>query len=268
MMNDKWKSAFDNIHAEDELKEHTKKYLSRKVYSRRRGYPPVYRKIAAAAITLFLIFFGGGSWLYMTPTAYISIDINPSLELGINRFDRIVSVKSYNEDGENLAESFHIRFKNYNDALEEILASSDIEGYLSQDAAMSLTVAGDNETQYSEIYDTVENCASSHENISCHSGDTGEMHEAHEAGVSFGKYRAYLKLKEIDPSVTLDDVRDLTMREIYNRIDAYSGNQKKAENDSETTSSEDSGTNSSDSYRHNEEHHGGGHHHDIYGTDE
>ena len=94
------------------------------------------------------------------------------------------------------------------------------------------------------------------------------MHEAHEAGVSFGKYRAYLKLKEIDPSVTLDDVRDLTMREIYNRIDAYSGNQKKAENDSETTSSEASGTNSSDSYRHNEEHHGGGHHHDIYGTDE
>ena len=31
----------------------------------------------------------------MTPTAYISIDINPSLELGINRFDRIVSVEGY-----------------------------------------------------------------------------------------------------------------------------------------------------------------------------
>lgn len=262
-MNNKWKTAFGNIHAEDELKEHTKKYLSRKVYSRKKIFHPVYKKFTVAAVSLLIVFFAGGSWLYMSPTAYISIDINPSLELGINRFDRIVSVKSYNEDGEDLAESFHIRFMDYNDALKEIIESTDIKEYLSQDAAMSLTVAGDDETQYSEIYNTVETCVSDHDNISCHSADTGEMHEAHDAGISFGKYRAYLILKELDPSITTDDIRNLTMKEIYDRIDAYSEDKKKTGNNTEKISSDSSLTNGSAGLRHDADtgHHGNSHHH-------
>ena len=65
-----------------------------------------------------------------------------------------------------LAESLDITFMNYSDALDEILSSGSIEDYLSGDALMSLTVAGDNATQYTEILDTVETCADSHENIS------------------------------------------------------------------------------------------------------
>lgn len=44
-----------------------------------------------------------------------------------------------------------VHLKNYSDALDEILSSQSIEDYLSGDALMSLTVAGDNETQYTEI---------------------------------------------------------------------------------------------------------------------
>ena len=104
MMNEKWKSAFDQIHAEEALKDHTKKYLSEKIYNRSSAPRPVFRRAAVLAAGLVLLCFIGGSWIFMTPTAYISIDINPSLELGINRFDRIVSVDGYNEDGDDLAE--------------------------------------------------------------------------------------------------------------------------------------------------------------------
>ena len=158
-MNEKWKSAFDQIHAEEALKDHTKEYLSEKIYNRRSASHPVFRRAAVLAAGLVLLFFIGGTWIFMTPTAYISIDINPSLELGINRFDRIVSVDGYNEDGDDLAESLNITFMDYSDALDEILSSQSIEDYLSGDALMSLTVAGDNETQYTEILDTVETCA-------------------------------------------------------------------------------------------------------------
>ena len=51
------------------------------------------------------------------------------------------------------------------------------------------------------------------------------MHEAHDAGVSFGKYRAYLILHDLDPSISLDDIRSMTMREIYDLIDSYDSNQ-------------------------------------------
>ena len=244
-MNDKWKAAFDQIHAEEALNVHTKEYLSEKIYSRKAAPRPVFRHAVSIAAGLVLLFFIGGSWIFMTPTAYISIDINPSLELGINRFDRIISVEGYNEDGDNLAESLNITFMNYNDALAEILSMRSIEDYLSGDALMSLTVAGDDETQYSEILDSVENCAAGHENIRCHSGDTEEMHEAHDAGVSFGKYRAYLILHDLAPSISLDDVRSLTMRELYDLIDSYedqgTGNAD-TESDGTESATETSGT--------------------------
>ena len=43
-----------------------------------------------------------GSRLYFEETAFVGIDVNPSIELGINRFDIVVSAKAYNEDGEAL----------------------------------------------------------------------------------------------------------------------------------------------------------------------
>ena len=49
--------------------------------------------------------------------------------------------------------------------------------------------------------------------------------DLHDAGVSFGKYRAYLILHDLDPSISLDDIRSMTMREIYDLIDSYDSNQ-------------------------------------------
>lgn len=47
---------------------------------------------------------------------------------------------------------------------------------------------------------------------------------AHEAGLSYGKYMAYLELKELDPDIAPEDVQGMTMREIRDRIGQLSGN--------------------------------------------
>lgn len=61
-----------------------------------------------------------GSWLYFTPTAAISIDINPSIELEVNRFGRVLSVTGYNDDGRVLADSLPIKHLGYADAAEQV----------------------------------------------------------------------------------------------------------------------------------------------------
>ena len=221
-MNDRWKEAFDEIHAESELKEKTKAYLAGQIRCRRRRMAAMGRRIAAAACLAFIL-LAGGSWLYLTPTVYIAVDVNPSLELGINRFDRVVSVEAYNEDGQALASSLQIRFMNYQDALEEILNEEIIEILLSEDGVLSLTVTGDGGAQNDEVLAGVESCAAGHQNVHCHSGSSAEREEALEAGLSLGKYRAYCILHELDPTVTPDDVRDLSMREIADRIEALGG---------------------------------------------
>lgn len=242
---EKLKAAFDQVRAEEELKERTKKYLSEKVYARKRKRTSPLRNFAAAAACALLVLLAGGSYLYFTPTAYISVDVNPSLELGINRFDRIVSVTGYNEDGKALADSLDLKYMDYSDALEALLADQDMEVYLSDNADVVLTVAGKSESQSSQILETVESCVSDHENVHCHSGDTEEIHHAHNAGLSFGKYQAYLTLKELDPSVTLEEIQDMTMSQIRELIQAYS--QEDSQGSSQGNSQGNSWKNSSDS---------------------
>ena len=63
------------------------------------------------------------------------------------------------------------------------------------------------------------------ENIRCQAGNAAEAQAAREAGLSLGKYRAYLDLLELDPSVTPGDVSSLTMREIRDWIAELGGSE-------------------------------------------
>ena len=51
------------------------------------------------------------------------------------------------------------------------------------------------------------------------------MEEAGELGLSWGKYQAFLALQALDPSVTPQEVRDMSMREIRDRLEELSGSQ-------------------------------------------
>lgn len=219
-MTERIKSAFDTIHADEELKQRTRDYLTRTVYGKKRQAAPVRRALPALAACLLLVLCLGGSYLYFTPTAYISVDINPSLELGVNRFDRVVSVEPYNEDGRVLAEALDLKYLDYRDALEQITTDSEMEGYL-QDGVLSLTVAGESEAQCGEIYQAMEACAFGRRNIRCHVSNSASVEEAHSHGMSVGKYQAYLILREFDPDVTAEEVQGMTMREIYQLIQSH-----------------------------------------------
>ena len=175
---EKLKAAFDQVHAGDALKSNTKNYLFEHVY--KKGHVPrtFLRRFAVSAACSLLVFLAGGSYLFFTPTAFISVDVNPSLELGINRFDRVVSVTGYNEDGQNLADNLSLKY--------------------------------------------VESSMSEHENVYCHSSNTEELHHAHDAGLSFGKYQSWEILQDLDAGISLEEIQDMTMTEIRDLIWKYS----------------------------------------------
>ena len=249
---EKLKAALDQIHAEGSLKTSTKKYLFEKVYFKEKKHRSPLRKFAAAAVCSLAVFIGGGSWLFFTPTAFISVDVNPSLELGINRFDRIVSVIGYNEDGRALVQDLHIKYMDYTDALETLIEDQNMEVYLADNADVVLTVAGDNAAKSSEILDNVESCMSQHQNVYCHSGNSEEVHHAHDAGLSFGKYQAWQVLQDLDPDITLEEVQDMTMSEIRDLIRKYS-QEKSQDNDQSSEAGNIQGAQDPDTGRESEE---------------
>ena len=222
-MRDELKTALDKVTADDALRQSTRAFLARQTgdFGAAKTRRHTVRRFAAAFACLALVVAGGtGYWAYFSPTCAISIDINPSVELGVNRFDKVVSVEGIGDDGEALAETLDIRFLDYADALNALLADPTVEGYLSQDEVLSIAVAGENEAQADAILAQAETCAAGTRNVYCHAADNAELEHAHEAGLSFGKYQAFLILQSLDPTVTAEDVQELTMREIHDRIAA------------------------------------------------
>lgn len=110
-------------------------------------------------------------------------------------------------------------------------------------AEVTVVDQGDSE-QCSRLLDGVEACAEGSENTHCHRAREDEVSEAHDQGLSCGKYRMLLQIQELDPSVTADDVRDMTMREMRDLLDSLGGEG--------TGASDGSGASSS-----HEGHHGG-----------
>lgn len=222
-MKDRIKAAFDDIHTDDMLKDNTRAFIAAKT----RGYTlrmPFIKRIipAAAAVCLTLGLLAGGG-LYFIPTARINIDINPSIALGVNRFDKVVSVDPLNEDGKALAESLDIKFTDYNTALHTILENESVKSLLARDEVMDITVIETKTSQSDVILSESRSCADGLRNVHCHAANSEEAHAADQLGMSCGKYRAYLEVLKLDPDITPEEIQNMTMREIRELIVSLSG---------------------------------------------
>lgn len=92
-MNDKLKGAFAQIQAANELKNKTKDFIYQKTNGYKLAKAVNYKHLASDFVSMALLIIVS-HWLYFTPTVEISIDINPTVELGVNRFNRIISFDS------------------------------------------------------------------------------------------------------------------------------------------------------------------------------
>ncbi len=237
-MHDKIRAAFGEIHAEEALKDRTRAYLARQTQGRRRRLSSRMRLVPTLACCLLVLLAGwGGYHTYFIPSSIISIDVNPSLELGVNRFDRVISIAGYNDDGVALANAVDVKHMDYAQALVCILDSDAFAPYASEDAAVSIAVFGSDEQKSSEMLSQVEACTAGYRNTHCYADNIEVAAAAHEAGLSCGKYRAYLELHELDPAVTPEDIQGMTMREIRDRIAALSGGNSSVQTKETGTSS-------------------------------
>ncbi len=208
-MNGKIKNAFSDIHADTSLKKKTYLNITAK---KKKNYKPIF--ILSPALAALLILIG---LLYYTPVAYISIDINPSIELEINTFDRIISVNAINDDAKQIISSVDIIHKDYIEALESLENSNDFNEYT--DNYTEITVVAGSESDSSAIISDISNCSFYHESVESYSENEDLREEAELYDISFGKYRAYLELIAVHPEITVEDISYLSMNEIRSLIE-------------------------------------------------
>ena len=113
-----------------------------------------------AAASLCLLMTGGGVWYYQYENrqidSVIGIDVNPSVELSINRRERVLKAEALNEDGNQILSDMELKGVDLNVAVNAVVGSMVTHGYLDDlDNAILVTVSNDSMTRASALRSSV-----------------------------------------------------------------------------------------------------------------
>ena len=219
--------AFDAVKADADLKSLTKEYLKAARRDEcsfdKKKSRPVYRWAFGAVCAMLVLVLGIGGYRFLgMPVSYVSIDVNPSIELVLNRLDRVISAEAYNEDGETILNAVSVRGLHYTEAIDRMVESDVMRPFLGRNGGLTFTVASDSGQRENTLLNGIENTRG----CRVHGGvgvgaDINMLQEAHENGLSLGKYAAYQILFQYDSTITAEDCHNMTMWEIHRLIEAH-----------------------------------------------
>lgn len=233
-----FKSALNKIKAEEELVKKTEKYLKETLIKNEKSKIDDYinwggfymKKKFIFAASLAVLFLGGSTGAYayyQTPVSYLSLDINPSVELGINAFDKVVQVEAYNEDGEKILEEVDVICSDVTEAVGELVSSADNNGYIAEDGStvVSVTTETDNEEVATELETVAEEGVNSaleetEKEVVVHKDNIAlaRRDEARKLEITPGKLNLIQKLQAVDPDATVEEYKDASVNEIMKTI--------------------------------------------------
>ncbi len=229
------KGTFDSIHTPDVVLNTTRNVVSKDASeiqpTKQRLRPSRARTILAIAACLVLVaIIPVGMYLYNDVRTIVTMDINPSVELSLNRFNIVVNAAGMNADGQELLDANPVKGMPCEAALEKLMMTEQIQNAVEDNNALEVvvfSVDGSSTTTTEEIVKTASKNTGCHS--SCSSASSEEYNQAQQLGLTVGKYRAYLALCEAGLEVSPEEVRNMTMRELRDMISAAGGSIPKGE---------------------------------------
>jgi hypothetical protein len=165
----------------------------------------------------------GGLAFYNNPVEYVSFDINPSVELGVNAFDRVVSAEGINSDGQALLQQNRFRNMSVEECLQALVLEAAKQGYVKEDGStvIALTALSNDIKDAIQLQDRsrdrVQQMLQERDMDAAVYADCSDLQlreQAHQQGLSAGKYRLIVLLQSMDPSITLDQYRNARVTDI------------------------------------------------------
>lgn len=226
-MYDEIREAFDQVRATEQMKQSVSGYL---VQKRRKNADNSFKlrmRSLVPVCALLLICIGIGNWYFWEmPVSYVSVDVNPSIELTLNRRNRVTDAKSRNRDGAKVLEYVQLKGKDYLEAVELLVESEAMQQYLTADAELTVTVASLNaEELLSGLESSV---VSTHYHGMCRSADMETVASAHDHDMSLGKYQMYQLLSQYGSGLTAEDCRNISMCRLRELLSQYENGRKES----------------------------------------
>lgn len=236
------RTALEPVRAEESLKENTRIFLEKR---REKAARPLQKSMirAVAAACCLLLLGAGGYTVYATPVSAVSLEAIPEIQLEINCFDRVISAEGLNEEGKELLGAVSVMGSSYSDAVETLLGSPEAQQWLEGETAV-VTVSASSEEKQEKMQETISACETGYAaQVNCYGMNQDLWEEASQAGLSAGKYQAFLEWQSLDPTATVEEAQNLSMREIRERIQACQESEEESDAVSESSTEEPSGQN-------------------------
>lgn len=199
---------------------------------------------ASAAAVLVL---GIGSWAYASPYSYVSLDVNPSIEYIVNRFDRVLKINAVNDDGEEILNTIglkEMKNKNIRAALSETVEQIQEAGYFKnqEEGGIMIATSAPDQDKAEELAVELQNAieekiVQSNEAVTVETISVSKtrVNEARELGVTPGKLNLVEKLQESasGEEISIEEWLNKPVKDIMKATQSYSNQKdsKKVENE-------------------------------------
>ena len=184
-------------------------------------------RIAAIAACLALVAcLIGGVADFLRPVAYVGIDVNPSVELTLNRFDIVVGTCALNDDGQRALDEVPCIWRAFDDAARDLDGA--MRAIAGEGAVVEVSIDCDNENRYAALAAQSDDCFGCNGEAHCERTNAEERQAAHNLGMGVAKYRAYQALQEAGVDISAEKCASMSMRELRdllakNGVDASEG---------------------------------------------
>ena len=174
------------------------------------------RIAAIAACVALVACLIGGVADFLRPVAYVGIDVNPSVELTLNRFDIVVGTCALNDDGQRALDEAPCMWRTFDDAARELDGA--MRAIAGEGAVVEVSIDCDNENRYAALAAQSDNCFGCNGEAHCDRTNAEERQAAHDSGMGVAKYRVYQALREIGVDISAEECASMSMRELRNML--------------------------------------------------
>ncbi|MBO5411752.1 MAG: hypothetical protein J6A38_01545 [Clostridia bacterium] len=181
----------------------------------------IWKKLVPLAVCLVIMLslIGGAFGLKYENYQTVYIDVNPSVALQMNRFDRVNDVETLNKDAETALDGVKLKGLSAEKALEKVLSVYEKKGYLSNGAELYISAYSKKNKSAEKLLEKLAKKAEQIKgdkeyNVNIVKLSKEEKNIAKEYGVSPSKYQLICQIIEKYPHLTLDELKDKSMKEL------------------------------------------------------
>lgn len=153
--------------------------------------PLLKRGLVYGFVLFLLVGTVGVGYINAEEYSYVSIDVNPSIEYALNRFDKVVSIKTYKEEDQEILETLIDKKVKGKDISEVLLITEETlkeYGYLVEDDYMLINITSDDTSNKEKLEGKINNTIEEKDNLIISKSDKQERKQAEEYGMSTGKF--------------------------------------------------------------------------------